>query len=132
MDWKIPEYQNDEDPIKQVKLGHIVEWTQSNKLAKQWEKECRKLENELKELRKMQKLKRKCKSEHTEEKVVKTEEIKEENNWEFKDTKPNGSAEQCSDNGNKHIEDLKPVNLKNEIDESLDEPLLKVSKDDTK
>ena len=54
LDLQIPQYKDDSDPVKQVKLvGGSIEWTQSNNLAKTWGKKCRQLETELKELRKI-------------------------------------------------------------------------------
>ena len=54
--YEIPEYSDDKDPVKK---NPDSDWTQSNKLAKEWEKKCSVLENELKRQRKMQKLMKK-------------------------------------------------------------------------
>ena len=118
LDLQIPEYQDDNDPVKQVKklLGaeQPVEWTQSNSLAKKWGKKCKVLESELKELRKLQKLNKKCSKQSDQNGLggdnkgnIKTENIKDE------DIKTENGVKQEETNG----DDVKEIK-----DEIFDEP----------
>ncbi len=54
---KIPSYAEVSDPVKRLKmeLEATIDWSQSNGLAKEWEKKCSKLEAELKKQRKVEK-----------------------------------------------------------------------------
>merc|ERR1712029_1314952 len=56
--YDVPEYSDELDPVKLLKNETIavIDWTQSATLAKEWEKKSSKLESELRQQRKMQKL----------------------------------------------------------------------------
>merc|ERR1719245_357870 len=56
--YDVPEYSDELDPVKLLKNETIavIDWTQSATLAKEWEKKSSKLERELRQQRKLQKL----------------------------------------------------------------------------
>ena len=56
--YDVPEYSDELDPVKLLKNETIavIDWTQSATLAKEWEKKSSKLESELRQQRKLQKL----------------------------------------------------------------------------